>query len=189
MDVLMPDGTLIQNVPEGVTKAQLQAKLSGSAPVEEPKRSMMDYVKALGEVPATLASGAIAQPVGAAYGAYKGITSPQYGTQAGVEEGRQAGAELAQKLQFQPTSPVTKDILGSIGKVTGTVQIDNCHLELIGNIDNNSGGFLYNNDGSLREFGVGYKNKTILPLWLFSIVLGILTYVLVLYYLTYPKII
>ena len=49
--------------------------------------------------------------------------------------------------------------------------------------------FLYNNDGSLREFGVGYKNKTILPLWLFSIILGILTYVLVLYYLTYPKMI
>lgn len=49
--------------------------------------------------------------------------------------------------------------------------------------------FLYNNDGSLREFGVGYKNKTILPLWLFSIVLGILIYVLVLYYLTYSKII
>jgi hypothetical protein len=49
--------------------------------------------------------------------------------------------------------------------------------------------FLYNNDGSLREFGVGYKNKTILPLWLFSIVLGILIYVLVLYYLAYPKII
>jgi uncharacterized membrane protein YozB (DUF420 family) len=49
--------------------------------------------------------------------------------------------------------------------------------------------FLYNNDGSLREFGVGFKNKTILPLWLFSIVLGILTYILVLYYLTHPKII
>lgn len=48
--------------------------------------------------------------------------------------------------------------------------------------------FLYNNDGSLREFGVGYKNKTILPLWLFSIVLGILTYVLVLYILNYSSI-
>ena len=48
--------------------------------------------------------------------------------------------------------------------------------------------FLYNNDGSLREFGVGYKNKTILPLWLFSIVLGILTYVLVLYSLNYSSI-
>jgi hypothetical protein len=42
-------------------------------------------------------------------------------------------------------------------------------------------GFLYNRDGSLRTFGVGYKNKTILPLWLFSIVLGILCYLLVLY--------
>jgi hypothetical protein len=47
--------------------------------------------------------------------------------------------------------------------------------------------FLYNNDGSIREFGVGYKNKTILPLWLFAIVLGILSYTFVLYYLTYPR--
>jgi len=47
--------------------------------------------------------------------------------------------------------------------------------------------FLYNIDGSLREFGVGYKNKTILPLWLFAIVLGILSYIFVLYYLTYPR--
>ena len=30
MDVLMPDGTLIQNVPEGTTKADLQTKLSAS---------------------------------------------------------------------------------------------------------------------------------------------------------------
>jgi len=47
--------------------------------------------------------------------------------------------------------------------------------------------FLYNIDGSIREFGVGYKNKTILPLWLFAIVLGILSYTFVLYYLTYPR--
>jgi hypothetical protein len=46
--------------------------------------------------------------------------------------------------------------------------------------------FIYNNDGTLREFGIGYKNKTILPLWLFSIVLGILSYIFVLYYLHYP---
>jgi hypothetical protein len=47
--------------------------------------------------------------------------------------------------------------------------------------------FLYNKDGSLREFGVGYKNKTIVPLWLFSIILGILCYVMVLYYLVHPR--
>lgn len=42
--------------------------------------------------------------------------------------------------------------------------------------------FLYNKDGSLREFGIGYKNKTIFPLWLLSIVLGILCYLSVRYY-------
>lgn len=45
--------------------------------------------------------------------------------------------------------------------------------------------FLYNNDGSLREFGVGYKNKTILPVWLLSIVLGILCYCAVRYYVIF----
>ena len=44
--------------------------------------------------------------------------------------------------------------------------------------------FLYNPDGSFREFGVGYKNKTILPVWLLSIVLGILCYLAILFYIT-----
>jgi hypothetical protein len=47
--------------------------------------------------------------------------------------------------------------------------------------------FLYKSDGSVREFGIGYKNKTIMPLWLFSIFLGILCYVGALYYVTYPR--
>jgi len=45
--------------------------------------------------------------------------------------------------------------------------------------------FLYNTDGSLREFGVGFKNKTIFPLWLLSIILGILCYIGVLYLIKY----
>jgi len=45
----------------------------------------------------------------------------------------------------------------------------------------------YNRNGSIREFGVGYKNKTILPIWLLSLVLGILCYLVVLYYISYPK--
>jgi hypothetical protein len=42
--------------------------------------------------------------------------------------------------------------------------------------------FLYNRDGSPREFGIGYRNKTILPIWLLSVVLGIFSYLAVLYY-------
>jgi hypothetical protein len=47
--------------------------------------------------------------------------------------------------------------------------------------------FLYNTDGSLRTFGLGQKRKTIIPIWLLSIILGILSYLLILYYLTIPR--
>ena len=47
--------------------------------------------------------------------------------------------------------------------------------------------FLYNEDGSLREFGVGYSNKTVLPIWLVAIILGILSYLAV-YYISRPAI-
>ena len=46
---------------------------------------------------------------------------------------------------------------------------------------------LYDRFGALREFGLGKKNKTIIPIWLVSIVLAIFSYLFVLYYLTMPK--
>lgn len=47
--------------------------------------------------------------------------------------------------------------------------------------------FLYNEDGSLREFGVGYSSKTVLPIWLIAIILGILSYLFV-YYISRPTV-
>ena len=47
--------------------------------------------------------------------------------------------------------------------------------------------FVYNEDGSLRDFGIGYKKKTVIPVWLVAICLAIFSYFGVLYYLTYPK--
>jgi len=48
-------------------------------------------------------------------------------------------------------------------------------------------GFLYKKDGSLREFGLGYKNKTVIPLWFLTIIIAIVSYLFVLYYLVYPR--
>lgn len=48
--------------------------------------------------------------------------------------------------------------------------------------------FLYTRDGNLRSFGLGYKNKTIIPLWLVAIIISILSYIIVLYWLTFPSI-
>ena len=42
---------------------------------------------------------------------------------------------------------------------------------------------IYDRNKNLRQFGVGYKNTTILPLWLVSILLAIISYFIVLYVL------
>jgi hypothetical protein len=40
--------------------------------------------------------------------------------------------------------------------------------------------FIYNPDGSLRSFGIGTKNKTIVPMWLVTLLLAIISYMVVL---------
>ena len=45
--------------------------------------------------------------------------------------------------------------------------------------------FIYNEDGGFREFGLGYRNKTVFPIWSISIIAAILSYLFVLYYLAY----
>ena len=47
--------------------------------------------------------------------------------------------------------------------------------------------FLYDRDGSFRIFGLGKQKKTIIPIWLVTIILAILVYLFVLYYLAIPK--
>jgi hypothetical protein len=42
---------------------------------------------------------------------------------------------------------------------------------------------IYEKNGSFREFGVGYRHKTVIPIWVVSIVLAILCYLTVSYYL------
>jgi hypothetical protein len=44
--------------------------------------------------------------------------------------------------------------------------------------------FMYNKDGSIKEFGVGYRKKTIIPVWLISIILAIISYFSVMAYST-----
>ena len=60
-------------------------------------------------------------------------------------------------------------------------------LIMFGSIQMMKPSCLYNKDGSIREFGVGYRNKTIMPIWMLSLILGILSYLFVMYYVAYPR--
>ena len=46
---------------------------------------------------------------------------------------------------------------------------------------------VFNKDGSIRKFGIGYKRKTVIPIWLLSIIFAILAYYLVLYLINYTR--
>jgi hypothetical protein len=85
----------------------------GSVPnppvVQEPPRTMMDRVKAVYEVPAAIVTGAAAPFLGIGAGAIENI---QQGTSKRVDS-----PEFAQRFQYQPTSPVSQDILQSMGNV------------------------------------------------------------------------
>lgn len=44
---------------------------------------------------------------------------------------------------------------------------------------------IFDSNGRPRQFGIGYKNKTILPLWLTVIILAILSYLSILFYINF----
>jgi hypothetical protein len=43
--------------------------------------------------------------------------------------------------------------------------------------------FIYNDKGGFRPFGLGYRNFTVFPIWIVSIVLAILSYFLVIWFI------
>lgn len=147
MDVRMPDGTLVKNVPDNITQSDLLARysafktpdtrgniitsdvptLAGEVPnppmAQETPRTMQDKLKALYEVPLTAGSAMLAAPVSSAYGVARSVASPQFGTQAGVQQGQQAANQLAQQMTFQPTSPVSQDILQGVSSMAEAAKL------------------------------------------------------------------
>jgi hypothetical protein len=143
----MPDGTVVKNVPDNITQADLLARynafktpdtrgniitsdvptVAGEVPnppvAQEPQRTMMDKLNALYEVPLAVGTGMLAAPVSSAYGVAKSVASPQFGTQASVQQGQQAAKQLSQQMAYQPTSPVSQDVLQGISSVAESTKI------------------------------------------------------------------
>jgi hypothetical protein len=46
---------------------------------------------------------------------------------------------------------------------------------------------MFDKNGKPREFGIGYKNKTIVPLWLAVIILAIISYLAILCYINFKR--
>lgn len=87
----------------------------GTPAPEEQGSSIMNKLKALYEVPATVATSAVAPFLGAGKGIIQNI---KQGTNERVDR-----PELAQEFVYQPKSPVSQDILESMGKTFDAAKI------------------------------------------------------------------
>lgn len=47
--------------------------------------------------------------------------------------------------------------------------------------------FIYNKNGGFRHFGLGTRNKTVIPIWFTTLIIAILSYVFILYYISLPS--
>jgi hypothetical protein len=93
------------------------------APVAQPRRTMMDRVKALYEVPLTAGSAMLAAPISSAAGAISNVMSPEFGTQQGIQQGQDVANRVAQQMTYTPTSPVTQDILQGVGQMAEAAKL------------------------------------------------------------------
>ncbi len=85
------------------------------APIPQQRRTVGDYAKAFLEVPATIGTAAVAPFIGVGAGM---IENMRQGTNQRVDR-----PELAQRFTYQPTSPVSQDVLGSLGGALETAKI------------------------------------------------------------------
>lgn len=102
------------------------AKLPPVRPTSNPTSSHADTIAerllglgksavGLGEAGLSAVTGALAAPIGAAYGIGKTLTSGKYGTRQGIEAGDRAGADLASKLTYQPRTEAGRNDIEALG--------------------------------------------------------------------------
>jgi hypothetical protein len=86
--------------------------------------TMMDRLKTLYEVPTTIVSEAVRQPIAQAYGIARSIPEAISTGQAPAPLGQKYAEQALQNIpQYQPTSPVTQEALGAIGSAFETSKL------------------------------------------------------------------
>jgi hypothetical protein len=91
------------------------AQTPRQAPMPQQRRTVGDYAKAFLEVPATIGSAAVAPFIGVGAGIVENI---RQGTNQRVDR-----PELAQRFTYQPTSPVSQEVVSDLGGALESAKI------------------------------------------------------------------
>lgn len=115
-DVKMPDGTIIKNVPEGITQAELMRRFSGEQPSGIPplptgQTGLLEAALGFGsQIPASIAGGISGLLSLGSTESRQGAPSEAFDRAAGVTE------DIARKFTFEPRTEIGQDVLNVINK-------------------------------------------------------------------------
>jgi len=79
--------------------------------------SLADLLRGYGETALTLGTGAVAAPLGGAYGVYKNVTSPYFGTQEGINLANQEAAKAMNAMTYMPRGQEGQQNLQALGQL------------------------------------------------------------------------
>lgn len=116
MDVRLPDGTILRNVPEGTTKEQIAEKLAGQHGFPAADVSLAD--KAIGTADAGLAmlSGIVAEPIAGLAGI--GAALNPFGDEG---DGARAVDSVRDAMTYQPRTDEGQEYLANAGETLAPV--------------------------------------------------------------------
>jgi hypothetical protein len=131
VNVTLPDGTTITDVPDGTTRQQLAQKLRAAGrnvpddwlKADSPKQGQEakegPFSKTLGGAEALLAtvSSPVAALAGNVAGAVRSLTGGKYGTPEGVEQGIQTGNKVSDAMTYEPRTRTGQDLVHDIGRL------------------------------------------------------------------------
>lgn len=112
MDVRMPDGVVIKNVPDNITQDELTARYSAyKAPREDTGVKAMQIPTGIVEAGSSLASGAVSAPLSGLAGiAQAGANAVGLGSTPAADRVRQ----VQEKFTYQPITDAGKSIVGAV---------------------------------------------------------------------------
>jgi hypothetical protein len=137
MDVQLPDGTILQGIPDGTTRSEIADKLKASGrPVpaewlrepsmaEKAVKKVVEHQKGEVETAAALATGAVATPIAGLAGIAQGVKNITAPVSGGLWEAGMPAADRVRQVQegltYQPKTEAGKRYTGAIGEALSYV--------------------------------------------------------------------
>jgi hypothetical protein len=116
-----------QKEPEKEVSKPRQMIEEMQAQAKQPQGTFAEFVgdklKGVGEAGLSAVTGALAAPAGALAGIYQTATSPQFGTQQAIQQGKQRAAQVQEALTYAPRTQAGQEILGALGSAAEASKI------------------------------------------------------------------